>query len=150
MFSTGFSFTPVHGLDLPALSPLNNPFLEMYAQQTRRMINLQMTFADMATLGLINDLRQELEHSMVEGMEGMEGMEELYEKIHALQCQTASEETKNLLTQEAINDAQTHLKSVLSKLTTSMFTLPFSRRLPKPSRKRFPITVEGEVVKSVQ
>ncbi len=136
MFATTFNFTPMGSFP-------NFPLFDIYAQQTRSLIQMQLAVADMITMGLISDFREEIEHSMVEGADVAET---LIEKLQNLDTQYVDETDKQFLVDDAINHAQENLKAVMHEFALATMALPFQRMSPKPPRKRFPVTLDGEVV----
>lgn len=114
--------------------------------QTKQMMRAQFAVADFMTLGLLTQARDELENALVEGVEIGE---EFLIKFHQLQTQALSEQERHFEAQNALADAEFKIKNTLQSLAQNLFTLPFSHTLEKPSKKRFPVTLEGEVVRDL-
>lgn len=158
MFSTRFNFTPNDAyFNFSQARYLTNPFLDNpllnpqlisnYTEQTRKLIDMQMAFADLATFGLVSDIKEEIEHTMVEGVEIAQV---LVEKLHTVHHQELSEEKKHALSKDAFTYAQNKFTLLTREFFTTLWTLPFNRAAAKPARKRFPITIDGEVIKNDQ
>lgn len=114
--------------------------------QTRQIMKAQFALADFMTLGLMTQARDELENALVEGVEIGE---EFLVKFQQLQAQALSEEERHFEAQNALADAEFKIKNTLQSLAQNLLTLPFSQSLEKPTKKRFPVTLEGEVIRDI-
>ncbi len=105
-------------------------------------LQMQYQFYNAATLGMLDDIAGEFEHALVEGKEITENF---VEDIVALQRSTISDSQKHLMAQTTLDNAEGQLKHIAEELLQNILFMPWLRATGRPSRKRFPVTLEGQL-----
>jgi hypothetical protein len=118
--------------------------LQLYWLPVRTTLKLQYALINGITLGLLDDLHEEIEHALVNGADVVDV---LATKIQLMQQSPLTGAQRQLLVQTSLEDAEGQLKHILSDLLTTVLKLPFNRLAPQPDRRRFPVTIEGQSVR---
>ena len=125
-------------------TPVNlNSVSNLYWAPWRFGLQMQYQVFNAATLGLLDDVTEELEHALVEGKDITESF---VEDIVALQQSTFSAAQKQAIAQTTLDNAENQLKHIASDLVQNVMLMPWMRLLGRPARKRFPVTLEGQAV----
>lgn len=129
---------------LPPLPAIPRHILRLYWLPVRITWKIQYALINNLTLGLLDDLHEEIEHALVNGADVVDL---LATKIQLLQQTPLTDAQRQLLLQTSLQDAEGQLKHILSELLTTILQLPFNRLAPQPDRRRFPVTIEGQSVR---
>ncbi|BFM05408.1 hypothetical protein [Halioxenophilus aromaticivorans] len=124
-------------------NPSNMAFANYWLGPMQAGMAMQYQFLNTLTWGLLDDISAEVEHALVEGRDLSQV---LATQIQALQGAALSQEQKQLLARTRLLEAEENLHEIIQNLTLNLMQLPFTRLAGKPARKRFAITLEGEVV----
>ncbi|WP_317931312.1 hypothetical protein [Halioxenophilus sp. WMMB6] len=95
------------------------------------------------TLGLLDEIAEEVEHALVEGKDVAAT---LIERIQVLQQSPLDDNQKQRIAETSFEQADQDLKAIVNALLTNILQLPIARLQGRPARKRFPVTLEGEVI----
>jgi len=120
------------------------PLAQSYFAPVRLGMEMQYQFMNTVTMGMLDDIAAEIEHALVEGRDVTNAF---LEQIQRLQQSQLSAEQRQLLAQTRLNEAEQNLQQIIKELVVNLMQLPFSRMNGKPARKRFAVTLEGQVIK---
>lgn len=128
----------------PALLPtIPRGLLQLYWLPVRLTLKMQYAVVNGLTLGMLDDLTEEVEHALVEGADVLTVLQE---KIQLMQQSPLTDEQRLLIARTSLEDAEGQIKKIVRDLLESVLRLPFNRLESQPSRRRFPVTLEGSVV----
>ena len=127
---------------LPLTAGLPKGLLGLYFLPARMVLKAQYSMINTLTLGLLDDFSEEVEHALVEGVDVVRL---LADKIVEIQQTPLTIEQRQLLARTSLEDAETTIRHILDDLFRNVLALPFNRIDDRPSRKRFPVVIEGSV-----
>ena len=104
---------------------------------------MQYQLINALSLGLLDDIAAEVEHALVEGRDLGQT---LVDQIQALQGSSLDAEQKQFLARNHLSQAEDNFQQLLRQLITNLVQLPFTRLNGQPPRKRFAVTLEGELL----
>ncbi len=135
-FSSNTPFTKAFDLPLP-------PAAAFWLAPMQAGLAMQYQMLNAMTLGLLDDIAAEIEHALVEGRDLSQT---LVHQIQQLQASALNPEQKQLLARTRLSEAEENLQQLLQELVVNLLQLPLSRLSGQPARKRFAVTLEGEIL----
>lgn len=113
---------------------------QMWWVPTRFVLQCQYTWVNQLTLGMLDDLAEEVEHALVEGNDAVTL---LVDKIQQLQQMPVTEEQRHMVVQTLLQESEQQISQIIQELISRVLALPFNRLDDKPARRRFPVVIEG-------
>ncbi|GLS25277.1 hypothetical protein [Marinibactrum halimedae] len=122
---------------------MDKTLLELYTAPMKAMFKTQYYWIDAMTLGMLREMEEEVEHSLVEAsaitkkmINNIEASDDLY----------LSPQERMMKAEDHIDLAREEIDKTLKSMLETLVMLPFTRGEARPARKRFPVTIEGQPI----